>query len=122
MDDSMKNNKVIALFVLFSVLFFANARADQNNIVYEHNYRNSTETYIENPKNYTGVASAISAAQCHFDFATDVLQGCASVAGHNGGSAVSFGLGKRFGRTLINGACSIEGEYRSCGGGVNWRF
>ena len=71
-----------------------------------------------------GVA-ALAAAQCHFDYGTGQLQGCASVAYENDCGAGNLGLGKRIGEegVLINGTFSVtEDESYSGGVGINFRF
>ena len=71
-----------------------------------------------------GVASAIAAAQCQFDFGTYRTQGCLSVGRYDGHNAVNFGVGKRFSknRVLINGSVALEDNEPAVGSAVNWRF
>jgi len=123
----MKNNKLITLYVLFSALFFAtlHARADQyRSIVYTPIYTVDPITSIENTKTYTndGVASAIAASQHSFYWGTKSWQGSIGVGAFDNDTAFSFGLAKRFNKTLINSSISNEDGKIGGGIGINWLF
>lgn len=69
-----------------------------------------------------GVASAIAAGQCQFDW-TYSWQGCAAVGAYDGNSAAAFGVGKRYNEVLFNGTVSVEdGGEVGVGASVNWKF
>lgn len=67
-------------------------------------------------------ALSISASQLNMDWSTTKLQGSAGTGIHKGVQAISFGLGKRTGKVLINGSVSTDGTDTAIGAGVNWRF
>ena len=69
----------------------------------------------------TGVASAIAAGQCQFDW-THSWQGCAALGAYDGNSAAAFGLGKRYSGVLFNGTVSVEEGELGVGASVNWKF
>jgi len=119
----MKESGLIIFFC--AVLSFAAsyARADQySSIVYTPIYTIEPATSIENPKNYTGVASAISAAQCHFDGGSFDLQLCGAVGYSDNQEAFTFGIGKKYKDFLINGTVSIEDNKARYGVGLNWKI
>lgn len=71
------------------------------------------------------VAMSVAGDQCHHDFATFDIQGCAGIGGFHDENAAAFSIGKRFADTRILFNCSIatafDGEAAyGCGG--NWRF
>jgi len=119
----MKNNKLITLYVLFSVLFFAAsyARADQySSIVYEQSPV-SSGTIINN-ETANGAALAIAMSQLSFDWSTKNLQAGVGLGSFDSQDAISFGLGKRVDRLLINGSVGREGNNYGYGLGINWHF
>jgi len=119
------DNKFITFFVLVSILFFAAsyARADQySSIVYTPIYTIDPAISIENPKNYTGVASAIAMGQINFDWSTQKKQVSIGYGNFSGQDAVSIGFGKRFDKTLINISVGREGNKSSYGAGFGFRF
>ena len=69
----------------------------------------------------TGVASAIAAGQCQFDW-THSWQGCAALGNFDSNSAAAFGLGKRYNKVLFNGTVSLEEGEVGVGASVNWKF
>ena len=113
-------NKFITFFCIVSILFFVtlHARADQTSIVYEENYTYPQTTSIENTNTYIGVASAIATAQHNFDYGTHDWQGSVGIGAYKDDTAVSFGLAKRFEKTLIN----ISVGKDTMGGAVSWHF
>ena len=70
----------------------------------------------------SGNAIAIATAQHHFDFGTHSFQGSVGAGHYQNDTAVSFAIGKRFGRMLINGSVGSESGNTSVGAGINWRF
>lgn len=80
-----------------------------------------TNTALILSSDHEGVASAIAAGQCQFDWTHD-MQGCLAGGTYDGNDAVSFQLGQRYKKVLINGGINYEsGEY-SAGIAVNWKF
>lgn len=68
-----------------------------------------------------GVASAIAAGQCQFDW-THSWQGCVAVGSFDSNSAAAFGLGKRYDEILFNGTVSLESGELGIGASANWKF
>lgn len=81
----------------------------------------STETVLITEYKSEGVASAIAAGQCQFDW-THSWQGCAAVGFYDDNSAAAFGLGKRYDEILFNGTVSIEEGELGVGASMNWKF
>jgi hypothetical protein len=71
---------------------------------------------------YPGVASAISASQCHFDGGSFDLQLCGGVGFSNGNQAATFGVGKKYNDFLLNGTITTEDNETSVGIGMNWKI
>jgi len=116
----MKNNKFIIFFIVFAILFFAAgmARADKyENVVIENT---TVETTISTEAK--GVASAIAASQHTFYYGTKAWQASVATGSFDSNTAFSFGLAKRFKKTLINGSISIEGGKAGYGAAINWHF
>jgi len=122
----MKNNKFISFFVLFAILFFAAsyAREDQySSIVYEiSNVPLETTTITTLTGQSEGVSSAIAAAQHQFYYGTKAWQGSFAAGAFDNDTAFSFGLAKRFQKTLINGSVSVENGKTGYGAALNWQF
>ncbi len=77
----------------------------------------STNNYYDRK----GIASAISAAQCHFDNGSFHLQLCAG-AGYSGNQeAATFGIAKKYKDFLINGTITTEDNHTTVGFGLNWK-
>lgn len=68
-----------------------------------------------------GVASAISAAQCHFDGGSFDLQLCGGYGNAFGQDAYTFGAGQKIGDFLFNFTETTENGKSSHGFGVNWK-
>lgn len=103
-------------FLIFSLLLISGiAFAD-----YEY-YDPPVVTTIIQTTDQTGVASAIAAGQCQFDW-THSWQGCAALGMFDGNSAAAFGLGKRYDEFLFNGTVSIEEGEIGVGASINWKF
>lgn len=68
-----------------------------------------------------GVASAISAAQCHFDGGSFDLQLCGGYGNAFGQDAYTFGAGQKVGDFLLNFTETTENGKSSHGFGVNWK-
>ena len=121
----MKNNKFMAFFVTFAAIFFislSTAYSDSyRSIVYETspaNYQSTTNNYQISSK---GIASAISAAQCHFDGGSFDLQLCGGYGNAFGQDAYTFGAGQKVGDFLLNFTETTENGKSSHGFGVNWK-
>jgi hypothetical protein len=71
--------------------------------------------------NIQGVASAISASQCHFDGGSFDLQLCAGAGYSDNQEAVTFGIGKKYKDFLINGTITSEDSHTTFGIGLNWK-
>jgi len=118
----MKNNN----FVLFAILFFAAsyARADQyRSIVYEiSNVPRETTTITTLTGQSEGISSAMAASQHQFYYGTKAWQGSIAAGAFDNSTAFSFGLAKRFQKTLINGSISVENGKTGYGAALNWQF
>lgn len=79
-------------------------------------------TTIINNTTSEGAALGIAVAQHHFDFGTLVWQGSIGAGHYDGSEAVSFAIGKRFDRILVNVSITTEDQETGYGAGVNWRF
>ena len=86
--------------------------------------------YVDVPTNYQannyqigskGVASAISAAQCHFDGGSFDLQLCGGYGNAFGQDAYTFGAGQKVGDFLLNFTETTENGKSSYGLGINWK-
>ena len=69
-----------------------------------------------------GTALAIAKAQHNFDWSTGKWQGSVGLGSFDNTDAISFGMGKRVGQTLLNGSIGRENGKYGYGIGVNWRF
>ena len=81
----------------------------------------NTETVLITEYKSEGVASAIAAGQCQFDW-THSWQGCAAFGTFDGNDAAAFGIGKRYDEILFNGTVSIEEGELGIGASANWKF
>lgn len=119
--------KFITFFVLFCagfMLFLAGtaySREYHHGIIIEQspNYQSTTNNYQISSK---GVASAIAASQHQFYWGTKSWQGSVGIGAFDNNAAFSFGLAKRFNKTLINGSISKEEGKTGGGIGINWLF
>ncbi len=118
------------LLLILLLAFAGSAFADKKHHDHHSEVINITEvTEVTNITEVThivqsdteGVASAIAAGQCQFDW-THSWQGCAAVGSYDGNSAAAFGLGKRYNEVLLNGTVSIEDGEIGVGASVNWKF
>lgn len=125
-----------ALFVLVGLLIMQVVWADS-----PHNGNDITNVYVQ-PYPYdtatattaaatevntcTGSALGVAAAQHQFDFGTHSWQWAAGAAYIDGNNitcdALSFGIGKRIDRVVINGSISRESDTTAYGVGINGRF
>lgn len=116
-----KQDYFIVFFVLFCVGFLITTACYADN--YHHHSQPilpaNTTTNIYSTK---GVALGIAAAQHNFDYGTFSWQGSIATGSYDNSTAFSFGLGKRFKSTLINGSISNEGGKMGFGGAVGFRF
>lgn len=76
-----------------------------------------------NDDNDKGVATALSAGSCMFDWSKGI-QGCGAVGYYEDQSAVSFQVGKRVDDLLLNGGVACDTDFDTCGytGAVNFHF
>jgi len=114
--------KLIIFGCIIGVLFFL-ALTD----VYSHEYHHSAKqsannTTIINNHTGNGVALGLAAAQHNYYWGKSSLQGSAAVGMFDGKEAFSFGLAKKYKKTLINGSISKEGNKFGVGAGINWIF
>ena len=68
-----------------------------------------------------GIASAISAAQCHFDNGSFHLQLCAGAGYSDNQEAATFGIAKKYKDFLLNGTITTEDNHTTFGFGLNWK-
>lgn len=115
----MNFNKLFIILIFVSSSAFADKYYDQPDII---NITEVTEVTNIVRSDTEGVASAIAAGQCQFDW-TYSWQGCAAVGTYDGNGAAAFGIGKRYNSVLFNGTVSIEeGGELGAGASVNWKF
>jgi len=79
------------------------------------------ETVTNNYYDSKGIASAISAAQCHFDNGSIHLQLCAGAGYSDNQEAATFGIAKKYNDFLFNGTITTEDNHTTFGFGVNWK-
>lgn len=130
----MRIIKNIAAFIIWlcigGLLVIASARAE--NPHHDHAYL-PIEPYTYTTTSTTtektgcdGSALGVAAAQHQFDFGTHSWQWAAGAAyvdkNGEGCEALSFGLGKRIDRAVINGSISHESDSTAYGIGINGRF
>ena len=90
-------------------------------------YADDPHSYQEAPREtivYTdsqGIASAISAAQCHFDNGSFHLQLCAGAGYSDNQEAATFGIAKKYKDFLLNGTVTTEDNHTTFGFGLNWK-
>jgi len=110
--------KYIIVF-LFSFPVFAGGGHTTN---VTNNYYTTESTTIQS--NNSGIATAISASQLNFNWGTTALQGSVGYGNYDNENAITFGLGKRFGRVLVNGSIGSESntDKYSFGAGASWTF
>ena len=106
---------LIALIIWFLVMLALSsiALADSS-----RHYSTKTTTNIYSTE---GIASAISAAQCHFDNGSFHLQLCAGAGYSNNQEAATFGIAKKYKDFLINGTITTEDNHTTFGFGLNWK-
>lgn len=76
--------------------------------------------YINTPT--SGTALGIANAQLNFDKGTYGWQWSAGAGFYDDSEAVSFGMGKRYGNTLINGTIGSEDGKTGFGVGISGKF
>ena len=69
-----------------------------------------------------GTALSLAAAAHTFDWGTKDLQGSVGLGGYSGENALSFGIGKRYGRALLNGSLGVSEGETGYSAAVNWHF
>jgi len=106
---------ILGLLIIMTVAALSDANADDpHGVVIE---KSSTNNYYTSE----GVASAISAAQCHFDNGSFHLQLCAGAGYTDNQEAATFGIAKKYKDFLINGTITSEDNHTSFGFGLNWK-
>ena len=108
------NKKLIIVIGIFVAIF--------SNVLMASESHHSRQTIVNNYTSTEGIASAISAAQCHFDGGSYDLQLCGGVGFSNGNQAATFGVGKKYKDFLLNGTITTEDNETSVGIGMNWKI
>lgn len=125
MMDLIKENKLIVFGCIVAALFFfflGKSYADSYHYSQPIMPAN-TEATVNNYSYQTkGIASAISAAQCHFDGGSRSLQLCSGVGFSGDSEAIAFGAGKTYKEFLINAIITIEDSQTRFGAGINWKI
>lgn len=108
--------------LLFMISFTTFASERPHEVVVKEIH--TIETRIEPKLEYRGIATAIATAQHSFNWGTKAWQGSIGTGHYNASNALSFGMGKRYGRMLFNGSIGSESgtDKYSFGAGVNWQF
>ena len=115
-----KHNRPAWLFVILGICFFGyNVAIAGGYHHHEPDIINTTE--VINNYSVKGVASAISAAQCHFDGGSFDLQLCGGYGNSSGQDAYTFGVGQKVGDFLLNFTETTENGKSSHGFGINWK-
>ena len=109
---------ILGIFIIITIAALSDAMADDphRSIVIEE----SNNYYTSNGDNY-GIASAISASQCHFDNGSFHLQLCAGAGYSDNQEAATFGIAKKYKDFLINGTITTEDNHTTFGFGLNWK-
>ena len=84
-------------------------------------HHHSQQTTVNNIYSSEGVASAISAAQCHFDNGSIHLQLCGAAGYSDNQEAATFGIAKKYNDFLFNGTITTEDNHTTYGFGLNWK-
>jgi len=106
--------QTIMMIIGLSILLLSNTMADDPHGAIK-------ETVTNNYYDSKGIASAISAAQCHFDNGSFHLQLCAGAGYTDNQEAATFGIAKKYKDFLINGTITSEDNHTSFGFGLNWK-
>ena len=105
----------LGLLIILFIALFADAMADDpHGVVVQQG--NPTNIYSTE-----GIASAISAAQCHFDNGSFHLQLCGGAGYADNQEAATFGIAKKYKDFLINGTITTEDNHTTFGFGLNWK-
>ncbi len=89
-----------------------------NTVYADNKHHHST---VANIYSTDGIASAISAAQCHFDNGSFHLQLCGGAGYSDNQEAATFGIAKKYKDFLINGTITTEDNHTTFGFGLNWK-
>ena len=124
---NMKERIGLILFAISFLLVMANIAQASG---YHHRTIDKTVTInktttiekTNNIYNNEGVASAIAASQHQFNYGVLGWQGSVGIGTFDSKSAFSFGLAKRFNKTLINSSISNEEGKFGAGIGINFTF
>lgn len=109
---------IVIVGILFTISLIANI-AYAGGSHHHHETQNTNSVLITNSE---GIASAIATAQHNFDYGTHDWQGSVGIGAFDTKTAFSFGLAKRFNKTLINGSITQEEGKFGGGFGINWHF
>ena len=110
-------NKKIISIVLLVLMSLAAYGSDDHHGHHDVVKENVTNNYYDSE----GIASAISAAQCHFDNGSIHLQLCAGAGYSDNQEAATFGIAKKYKDFLINGTITTEDNHTTFGMGINWK-
>jgi len=109
-----------SLFIMTNIIFAdSNHYHQENTLPYE---KRETTTITTLTGQSEGVSSAIAASQHQFYYGTKAWQGSFAAGAFDNNTAFSFGLAKRFQKTLINGSVSVENGKTGYGAALNWQF
>ena len=107
------NKKIIIVVSVFIAIF--------SNVLMASESHHSRQTTVNNYTSTEGIASAISAAQCHFDNGSFHLQLCGGVGYSDNREAATFGIAKKYKDFLLNGTITTEDNHTTFGFGLNWK-
>jgi len=107
---------LLAIFILIMTIGTSPASADDPHHETTINITETGKTTMH------GTALSLAAAAHSFDWSTKDLQGSVGLGGYSGENALSFGIGKRYGRTLLNGSLGISEGETGYSAAVNWHF
>ena len=105
--------KIVSALMILGIILFGNAYAGDPHHIEQ-------KTIIIQPE-IEGIASAISAAQCHFDNGSFHLQLCAGAGYSDNQEAATFGIAKKYKDFLLNGTITTEDNHTTFGFGLNWK-
>lgn len=108
------NKKIIIVVGIFVAIF-------SNVLMADDPHRYSKQTTVNNIYSSEGIASAISAAQCHFDNGSIHLQLCGAAGYSDNQEAATFGIAKKYNDFLFNGTITTEDNHTTYGFGLNWK-
>jgi len=102
---------ILGIFIIMTIAAISDANADD-----PHGY--NKESVTNNYYSTEGIASAIAAANCSFDNASNALQLCGAMGFADGNTAQTAGVAKKFKGFLLNGTVSTENGQTRYGVGL----